>query len=91
MRVETRSIAAFLSMPPRVRAVLFHGDVEALVRARADQVTVSVAGAKDDPFRVSWLFRDDHARLAGEAALYRNSTPTGLVCQWPCGSPRWWP
>ena len=68
MRVETRSIAAFLSMPPRVRAVLFHGDDEALVRARADQVTVSVAGAKDDPFRVSWLFRDDHSRLAGEAA-----------------------
>lgn len=68
MRVETRSIAAFLSVPPKVRVVLFHGDDEALVRARADQVTVAVAGGKDDPFRVAWLFRDDHSRLAEEAA-----------------------
>jgi len=68
MRVETRSIAAFLSVPPKARAVLFHGDDEALVRARADQVTVAVVGAKDDLFRVAWLFRDDHGRLAEEAS-----------------------
>ena len=68
MRVETRSIAAFLSTPPQVRAVLFHGDDEALVRARADQITVAVVGAHDDPFKVAWLFKDDHSRLVEEAS-----------------------
>ena len=68
MRIETRSVAAFLSTPPRVRAVLFHGDDEALVRTRADQVTAMVVGARDDPFKVAWLFKDDHGRLAEEAS-----------------------
>ncbi len=39
-----------------------------MVRARADQVTASVIGAADDPFRLAWLFKDDHARLAEEAS-----------------------
>ncbi len=68
MRVEARSVAAFLSRPLQVRGVLFHGDDEALVRARADQVTASIIGASDDPFRVAWLFKDNHPRLAEEAA-----------------------
>ena len=68
MRIEPRSIDSFLSRPPAVRAVLFHGADEALVRDRADRLTLSVVGARDDPFRVAWLFRDDHARLAEEAS-----------------------
>lgn len=68
MRIEPRGVAAFLSRPITVRAVLFHGDDEAMVRARADQVTAAVIGATDDPFRVAWLFKDDHARLAEEAS-----------------------
>ena len=68
MKVEPRRAAAFLRDPGPVRAVLLHGDDEGLVRHRADALTRAVAGAADDPFRVAWLAREDHARLGEEAS-----------------------
>ena len=38
----------------------------------ADALTQAVVGAKDDPFRVAWLAREDHARLAEEASANRH-------------------
>jgi len=48
--------------------VLFYGDDAGLIRARARAMTVAVAGALDDPFRVAELDREDIARLPDEAA-----------------------
>ena len=68
MKLDARRTAAFLRDPGPVRAVLLHGDDEGMVRHRAGQLTQAVAGAADDPFRVAWLSREDHARLSEEAS-----------------------
>ncbi len=68
MKLDARRMAAFLRDPGPVRAVLLHGDDEGMVRHRAGQLTQAVAGVADDPFRVAWLSREDHARLAEEAS-----------------------
>lgn len=68
MKVDARRMSAFLRDPGSTRLVLLHGDDEGLVRQRADALTVVVAGSKDDAFRVAWLGREDHARLAEEAS-----------------------
>jgi len=68
LKLDARRMAAFLRDPGPVRAVLLHGDDEGMVRHRAGQLTQAVVGAADDPFRVAWLSREDHARLAEEAS-----------------------
>lgn len=68
MKLDARRLSAFLRDPGSTRLVLLHGDDEGLVRQRADALTVAVAGSKDDAFRVAWLGREDHARLAEEAS-----------------------
>ena len=68
MKLDARRIPGFLRDPGAVRIVLLHGDDEGLVRQRAEALTQAVAGARDDPFRVAWLGREDHARLAEEAS-----------------------
>lgn len=68
MKLDARRASAFLRDPGSTRLVLLHGDDEGLVRQRADTLTVAVAGSKDDAFRVAWLGREDHARLAEEAS-----------------------
>ena len=68
MKLDARRIPAFLRDPGPARIVLLHGDDEGLVRQRADALTQAVVGARDDPFRVAWLAREDHARLAEEAS-----------------------
>ena len=68
MKLDARRLPAFLRDPGPTRLVLLHGDDEGLVRQRADALTQAVVGAKDDPFRVAWLAREDHARLAEEAS-----------------------
>lgn len=68
MKLDARRMSAFLRDPGSTRMVLLHGDDEGLVRQRADALTVAVAGSKDDAFRVAWLGREDHARLAEEAS-----------------------
>jgi DNA polymerase-3 subunit delta len=67
MKLDARRVAAFLRDPGPVRVVLLHGEDEGLIRQRAEALTVAVVGARDDPFRVAWLGREDHARLAEEA------------------------
>jgi len=68
MKLDARRIAAFLRDPGPVRIVLLHGEDEGLVRHRADLLTHSVLGARDDPFRLAWLAREDHGRLLEEAS-----------------------
>jgi DNA polymerase-3 subunit delta len=68
MKVAPARVAAFLRDPGAARAVLLFGEDEGLVRARADALTLLVAGAADDPFRVAWLAREEHARLSEEAS-----------------------
>lgn len=67
MKVEARRVAAFLTDPGAIRIVLLHGEDEGMVRHRADQLTRAVLGPGDDPFRLAWLVREDHDRLAEEA------------------------
>ncbi len=68
MKLDARAIAGFLRDPGAARLALLHGEDEGLVRQRADALTLAVAGARDDPFRVVWLAREDHSRLAEEAS-----------------------
>ena len=68
MKLDARRTATFLRDPGPVRVALLHGDDEGLVRHRADALTLAVAGAADDPFRVAWLARDEHGRLEEEAS-----------------------
>ncbi len=68
MKIAPNRIGAFLRDPGAVRVVLLYGDDTGLVRQRADALTLAVAGAADDPFRVAWLMREDHDRLSEEAS-----------------------
>ena len=57
---------------PAVRAVLFHGSDDGLIRARARATVIAIAEALDDPFRVAELsaklIADDPVRLSDEMA-----------------------
>jgi len=72
VKVEGARITAFLRNPGLARGVLLHGEDEGLRRERAEALVVAVAGARDDPFRVSVVPREaaaaDPGRLAGEMA-----------------------
>ncbi len=68
MKIDARRMASFLRDPGPVRVVLLYGEDEGLVRSRADQLTLAIAGSADDPFRVAWLARDDQDRMAEEAS-----------------------
>lgn len=73
MKLSGAAVEGFVRKPDaKIRAVLLHGPDAGLVRERMNALTVTVAGAIDDPFRVTELaaavVRDDPARLADEAA-----------------------
>lgn len=68
MRVDARRVDAFLRNPGECRVVLLYGDDAGLIRERAQTLVVAVAGALDDPFRVTEADRDDLARLRDEAS-----------------------
>lgn len=73
MKLTGASADRFVAKPDAsVRAVLLHGPDAGLVRERLNALTRAVAGATDDPFRVTEFaaatLRDDPARLADEAA-----------------------
>lgn len=68
MKLKPSRAAAFLRDPGAARVVLLHGDDEGLIRQRAEALTRLVAGAADDPFRVSWLDDASHDRLLEEAS-----------------------
>ena len=67
MKLDARRLATFLADPGACRVVLLHGDDEGLIRERSRALSLAVAGASDDPFRVSELARDQTARLVDEA------------------------
>src|SRR5580692_6044819 len=68
MRVDARRVDAFLRDPGACRVVLLFGDDAGLIHSRADTMVIAAAGARDDPFRVAELDREDTARLPDEAA-----------------------
>ena len=67
MKIDPRRADAFLRAPGDTRLALLYGEDEGLIRHRAAALTQAVVGSGDDPFRVAWLSRDDHARLEEEA------------------------
>ena len=68
MKVAPRQVAAFLTDPGGVVAVVLFGDDVGLIRERSDIVVRGVAGSLDDPFRIADLPGDASDRLADEAA-----------------------
>lgn len=72
MKITGRA-EAFIARPdPALAAILVYGPDAGLVRERFHALTKAVAGALDDPFRVSEIsaetLREDPARLGDEAA-----------------------
>jgi DNA polymerase-3 subunit delta len=72
MKITGRADAFAAKPDPKMRAVLLYGPDAGLIRERLNVMTKAVAGAVDDPFRVSEFnadtLRDDPARLPDEAA-----------------------
>jgi DNA polymerase-3 subunit delta len=68
VKIANPQVPAFLRDPGKCRVVLLYGDDVGMIRERALALTVAVAGAPDDPFRVSELDLDDIERLPDEAA-----------------------
>lgn len=73
MKLQPRSIESFLRKPdPKIRAVLFFGPDDGLVRDRAATLGRTVVADLSDPFRVADLptrtLADDPARLMDEMA-----------------------
>lgn len=79
MKLDARAAERFLRDPGAVRIVLLHGADEGLLRHRAEQVTRAIVGAKDDPFRVAWLSREDHDRLIEEYTALSMTTGRRVV------------
>ena len=71
-KLDQRRLAAFLADPGPCRGVLLYGEDQGLARERAEALLATVlGGARDDPFRLSDLTREEAAkpgRLAGEMA-----------------------
>jgi DNA polymerase-3 subunit delta len=68
MKLDARRIEAFLHDPGEVRVALLHGDDVGLIRERGARLVRSVAGAVDDPFRVTDLERETLSAMAAEIA-----------------------
>lgn len=68
MKIDGRRVDGFLRDPGAYRAVLLHGDDGGLIRERARQLVVSVAGTVDDPFRVVEVERDGMGAIPAELA-----------------------
>jgi DNA polymerase-3 subunit delta len=66
VRLEAQRIEGFLRDPGATRAVLLYGDDAGLISERAGRLTRVVAGAIDDPFRVTDLDREVHRRMLEE-------------------------
>lgn len=72
MKLKGTEIRTFLALPPaNVAAALVYGPDSGLVRERGETLVRRIAGALDDPFRVSEIsgsqLKDDPARLSDEA------------------------
>lgn len=67
MKIDARQVERFLADPGRARLVLIYGPDTSLVSERARRLAKQVAGALDDPFRLTELDADSAERLAEEA------------------------
>ena len=67
MKLDARRVAGFLRDPGACRVVLLYGDDTGLIRERAEALVRGVVGARDDPFRVVELAREQIGQLADEA------------------------
>jgi DNA polymerase-3 subunit delta len=68
LKIDARQIAGFLRQPGKVKAALLYGEDEGLVRERARQLTLAVAGSLTDPFRVVELERETWNNVPAEIA-----------------------
>jgi len=68
VKVETRSVAAFLRAPGKARLVLLYGEDEGLIRERSQGLTRGVAGSLNDPFLVVELTREGWGQIPAEMA-----------------------
>jgi DNA polymerase III subunit delta len=68
VKLDARRIEAFLRDPGTMRAALLYGDDVGLIRERGGRLVRTVAGAVDDPFKVTELERDAAGRMAVELA-----------------------
>ena len=66
MKLDARRIEAFLDAPGACRVVLLYGDDIGMIHERANRLVRTIAGAADDPFRVSELEKEGTARIADE-------------------------
>jgi DNA polymerase-3 subunit delta len=68
VKLDARRAEAFLRDPGQARVVLLYGDDVGLIRERGLRLVKAVAGAADDPFRVTDLERETAARMPVEIA-----------------------
>ena len=68
MKLDARPVEAFLDAPGACRVVLLYGEDVGLIRERASRLVRALAGAVDDPFRVTELEKDGYGRIAEELA-----------------------
>ncbi len=68
MKVDPRRVDQVIANPGEFRAVLFYGEDEGLIRDYAASLVRAVAGALNDPFRVSELERESWSGLRSEMA-----------------------
>jgi DNA polymerase III subunit delta len=68
VKLDARRAEAFLAKPAAYRGALLHGEDTGRIREAARALTLRLAGALDDPFRVTELDREHWPRLPDEAA-----------------------
>jgi len=68
MKLDARRVEAFLGDPGKCRVALLYGEDIGLIRERGNRLVRAVAGALDDPFRVSDLEKDAVSRIPDEMA-----------------------
>jgi DNA polymerase-3 subunit delta len=66
MKLDARRFEAFLRDPAGTRVVLLHGEDVGLIREYGARLARTIAGAADDPFRVTDLERETLSAMAVE-------------------------
>ena len=79
MKIDARRTAAVLRDPGEFRAILLYGEDTGLIRERGDQITKSIVGSLDDPFRLAVLEQAEHVRLSEEATALSLTGGTRVV------------
>ncbi|GBR45763.1 DNA polymerase III subunit delta [Acetobacter pomorum] len=67
MKIDARNLARVLNDPGAWRILLLHGEDTGLIKERAQNAVIKIAGSADDPFRVAVLDRESHDKLMEEA------------------------